>query len=30
VDGDVKGTFPQAQFNQPLPAPDLRRLQFVK
>lgn len=30
VDGQVKETFGQAQFNEPLPAPDLKRLQFVK
>ena len=30
VDGQAKETFAQTQFNQPLPAPDLRKLQFVK
>ena len=30
VDGQAKATFAQTQFNQPLPAPDLRKLQFVK
>ena len=30
VDGQVKATYPQAQFNEPLPAPDLRKLGFVK
>ena len=30
VDGQVKKTFPQAQFNAPLPAPDLKQLGFVK
>ena len=29
-DGQVKQTFGQAQFNEPLPAPDLMRLGFVK
>ncbi len=29
-DGQVKQTFPQAQFNAPLPAPDLKRLGLVK
>jgi hypothetical protein len=30
VDGQVKGTFTQAQFNEPLPQPDLQKLGFVK
>lgn len=30
VDGQVKETFGQAQFNEPLPAPDLKSLHFVK
>jgi hypothetical protein len=30
VDGQVKGTFTQAQFNVPLPQPDLQKLGFVK
>ncbi len=30
VDGQVKETFGQAQFNEPLPAPDLKKLGFVK
>ncbi len=30
VDGQVKETFPQMQFNAPLPAPDLKKLGFVK
>jgi len=30
VDGQVKKTFPQTQFNAPLPAPDLKQLGFVK
>ena len=30
VDGQVKKTFPQTQFNAPLPAPDLKQLAFVK
>ena len=30
IDGVSKETFAQTQFNQPLPAPDLRKLQFVK
>ncbi|MBV9760375.1 MAG: hypothetical protein JO340_07425 [Acidobacteriaceae bacterium] len=29
-DGRVKETFGQAQFNEPLPAPDLKKLGFVK
>ena len=29
-DGQVKETFAQAQFNEPLPAPDLKKLGFVK
>ena len=29
-DGRVKQTFGQAQFNEPLPAPDLKKLGFVK
>lgn len=29
-DGQVKKTFGQAQFNEPLPAPDLKQLGFVK
>jgi uncharacterized membrane protein YphA (DoxX/SURF4 family) len=29
-DGQVKETFGQAQFNEPLPAPDLKKLGFVK
>ncbi|MGI9074545.1 MAG: MauE/DoxX family redox-associated membrane protein [Bryobacteraceae bacterium] len=29
-DGRVKGTFGQAQFNAPLPEPDLKRLGFLK
>jgi uncharacterized membrane protein YphA (DoxX/SURF4 family) len=29
-DGESKGTFQQAQFNEPSPAPDLRKLGFVK
>ena len=30
VDGRVKQTFAQAQFNEPLPEPDLKRLGFIK
>ncbi len=30
VNGQVKETFGQAQFNEPLPKPDLEKLQFVK
>jgi hypothetical protein len=30
VDGQVKATYPQSQFNEPLPAPDLRKLGFVR
>ncbi len=30
VDGQVKETFGQAQFNKPLPAPDLKKLGFVE
>ena len=30
VDGQVKGTFTQAQFNVPLPQPDLKKLDFIK
>ncbi len=30
LDGQVKKTFPQTQFNAPLPAPDLKQLEFVK
>jgi uncharacterized membrane protein YphA (DoxX/SURF4 family) len=30
VDGQVKKTFPQTQFNAPLPEPDLKQLTFVK
>ncbi len=30
VDGQVKESFPQTQFNQPLPSADLRKLNFVK
>jgi uncharacterized membrane protein YphA (DoxX/SURF4 family) len=30
VDGQVKKTFPQTQFNAPLPEPDLKQLAFVK
>lgn len=30
VEGQVKKTFPQTQFNAPLPAPDLKQLGFVK
>ena len=30
VDGQVKETFTQAQFNEPLPQPDLKKLGFVK
>lgn len=30
VDGQVKETFGQAQFNEPLPGPDLKKLGFVK
>lgn len=30
VDGESKKTFPQAQFNAPLPKPDLQQLGFVK
>lgn len=30
VDGQVKETFTQAQFNEPLPEPDLKKLGFVK
>ena len=30
VDGQIKETFGQAQFNEPLPAPDLKKLRFVK
>jgi len=30
VDGQVKETFTQAQFNEPLPKPDLQKLGFVK
>lgn len=30
VDGQVKGTFTQAQFNAPLPQPDLQKLGFTK
>ena len=30
VDGQVKKTFPQTQFNAPLPEPDLKQLGFVK
>jgi hypothetical protein len=30
VDGQVKETFTQAQFNEPLPQPDLQKLGFVK
>jgi uncharacterized membrane protein YphA (DoxX/SURF4 family) len=30
LDGQVKETFGQAQFNEPLPAPDLKKLKFVK
>jgi hypothetical protein len=29
-DGRVKETFSQAQFNAPLPQPDLKKLGFVK
>jgi hypothetical protein len=29
-DGQIKGTFTQAQFNVPLPQPDLQKLGFVK
>ena len=29
-DGRVKQTFGQAQFNEPSPAPDLKKLGFVK
>lgn len=29
-DGHVKETFGQAQFNEPLPAPDLKKLGFIK
>jgi hypothetical protein len=30
VDGRVQQTFPQTQFNEPLPAPDLKKLGLVK
>lgn len=30
VDGQVKETFPQTQFNEPLPEADLRKLQFIR
>ncbi len=30
VDGQIKKTFPQTQFNAPLPEPDLKQLAFVK
>jgi hypothetical protein len=30
VDGQVKETFTQAQFNVPLPGPELKKLGFVK
>jgi hypothetical protein len=30
VDGQVKETFTQAQFTEPLPQPDLQKLGFVK
>jgi len=30
VDGQVKETFAQAQFNEPLPEPDLKKLGFVR
>jgi len=30
VDGQMKETFTQAQFNEPLPQPDLKKLGFVK
>ncbi len=30
IDGHVKQTFGQAQFNEPLPEPDLKKLGFVK
>jgi hypothetical protein len=29
-DGQVKARFSQAEFNEPLPAPDLKKLGFVK
>jgi uncharacterized membrane protein YphA (DoxX/SURF4 family) len=30
VDGHIKGTFPQTQFNAPLPEPELKQLTFIK